>query len=137
MLISMLGWFAVQINLMVATTLGASPSPITSSLVMLAIGSCITLLMYLGCGMGCGAMRRMALISAPLLAIGLFCFFISNAEQPRDPLFSLEWMSGVSLVIGAHIAVLVDLPTFFSACALEERWPNLHNLFVRLCRTFS
>lgn len=110
MLVSMLGWFAVQINLMVATTLGASPSPITSSLVMLAIGSCITLLMY----MGCGAMRRMALISAPLLAIGLLCFFISNAEKPKDPLFfSLEWMSGVSLVIGAHIAVLVDLPTFF------------------------
>lgn len=81
MLVSMLGWFAVQINLMVVTTFGDSSSPILSSFVMLSIGSLITYLMT----MGRGAMRRMALVSAPLLTIGLLIFFVNNARQPKDP----------------------------------------------------
>lgn len=106
MLVSMLGWFAVQMNLMAVTVFGGGPS----ILPMLAMGCTITLLMYLSCQ----AMRNMALMSAPLLAIGILCLLASNPYMLKEPQpLSWEWISGVSLVIGAHIAVLIDLPTFF------------------------
>lgn len=109
MLICMLGWFAVQINLMTK----ALPVGDTKMLTV-SIGSLITLFMYFGYS----AMHRCACLAAPLLGLGLLMFFMTSTFQLSDPpAFSWGWMSGISLVIGAHIAVLVDLPTFFQHAA--------------------
>lgn len=118
LLICLLGWFAVQINLMTTTVLPSTAS--SSQLLTLGIGGSITLLMYLGYA----AMRRIALISAPLLAIGLLCLFINTPHVPHEPLdFSWKGLSGISLVIGAHIAVIMDLPTFFQhARSQKDGW---------------
>lgn len=106
MLVAMLGWFAVQINLMTVTMFGTDPSIFP----MLAMAGFITLFMYLGCQ----AMRNIALMSAPLLTIGMLCLLVGSPNTLGASMpFSWGWISGISLVIGAHIAVLVDLPTFF------------------------
>ncbi len=113
MMLSMLGWFGIQLNVMslslqqLFSMLGIASTPLYLSI---GIGVVLSSVMCLGMK----AIRWLSNISAPLLGLTLLyaaCF--ATGSMPLAEPVTLSWLGGVSLIIGANIAAVIDLPTFF------------------------
>lgn len=109
MVISMMGWFAIQLNVMTLSMKEYLPegSEIYCN-VILGIVMCLFGLR------GMKGLETLSNYSLPILVltIGFAVFFAGDgpAENKVSPVFTF---SGISFVIGAGIGAVVDLPTFF------------------------
>lgn len=113
MILSMLGWFAIQLNVM---SLSAAQlfSELGFSIPLLPLNIGMGLLISLAMCRGMNAMKNLSYMIAPLLAITLFyAAFTAEGVIPTRASLPISWISGLSLVIGANIAAIIDLPTFF------------------------
>jgi purine-cytosine permease-like protein len=113
MMLSMLGWFAIQLNVMSLGVMpllhlaGVAVSPLILSL---SVGLLLTCTMCFGMR----AIKWVSNVSAPLLGLTLLYAVLSaTGSMPLAAPLTLSWLGGVSLVIGANIAAVIDLPTFF------------------------
>ncbi len=113
MIVSMLGWFGIQLNVMslsvdqLLTMIGFA---IPSLYLNVGIGIALSSVMCLGMR----AMKWMSNFSAPLLGLTLlYAVFFTSGSLPMAIPFAMTWLGGVSLIIGANIAAVIDLPTFF------------------------
>jgi cytosine permease len=109
MVVSMVGWFAIQLHLMALSLDELTPFSV-GIWGSLCLGAVMTLL-----GMrGLQGLKRLATISMPLLLLtigfGLTDTSISDLKSIDD--FHLS-TTGVSLVLACSIAAVIDLPTFF------------------------
>lgn len=113
MILSMLGWFGIQLNVMslsAAQLLSGLGFSIPFLPLNIGMGLIISLIMCLGMK----AMKNLSYISAPLLGITLlYAAFSAGGALPSMPTLPISWIAGLSLVIGANIAAVIDLPTFF------------------------
>lgn len=113
MLFSMLGWFGIQLNVMSLSSeqllnrLEVSPPPLFLNIgIGILLGSVMCL--------GMKAMKWLSYFSAPLLGITLlYALFSTRGPVPTADPLTTSWLGGLSLVIGANIAAVIDLPTFF------------------------
>lgn len=111
-MISMMGWFAVQLNMMslslaqIFSFLGVSVNVLLLSVVLGAILSVVMCL-------GMRAVSCLANISTPLLVLTLFyaLFSVEGKMGEASPL-SISWIGGLSFVIGGGISSVIDLPNF-------------------------
>ncbi len=108
MIITMVGWFAIQLNVMVASILPLlSLSPL---LLTIAVGAVLSITM-------CYGMRAISLVAAmasPLLALTLvYIVYSLSGTAPAAAPIEISWLAGLSAVIGSTIGVVIDLPTFF------------------------
>src|SRR5581483_31824 len=113
MILSMLGWFGIQLNVM---SLSAAQlfSGLGFSIPFLPINIGMGLIISLIMCFGMKAMKNLSYISAPLLGITLlYAAFSAGGVIPPITSLPISWVSGLSLVIGANIAAVIDLPTFF------------------------
>ncbi len=113
MIFSMLGWFGIQLNVMTLSAaqlfsgLGHSIPFLTLNIGMGLIISCIMCF-------GMRAMKNLSYICAPLLGLTLlYAAFSAGGVIPSMTSLPISWISGLSLIIGANIAAVIDLPTFF------------------------
>jgi cytosine permease len=113
MIFSMLGWFGIQLNVMslscgqLFNMLGIA---IPYLFLNIGIGIIISCVMCLGMK----AMKGLSYISAPLLGLTLlYAIFSSGGVIPLATPLTISWLGGLSLIIGANIAAVIDLPTFF------------------------
>lgn len=113
MIIAMLGWFSIQLNVMslcveqFLNTLGVT---VPSLFLNVGIGIVLGLFMCLGMK----AMKWMSYFSSPLLGITLlYALFSTQGSFPTSDPLTISWARGLSLIIGANIAAVIDLPTFF------------------------
>ncbi|WP_068471456.1 cytosine permease [Candidatus Protochlamydia phocaeensis] len=109
---SMMGWFAIQLNLMSLGlehfTLKAGlkcPSYLLNAL----LGLVLSLLML----KGIKAVNRLADISLPLLilTVGYALWSVEFEPQENNPSFSI-W-EGLAIILGIELGAVIDLPTFF------------------------
>ncbi len=113
MMVSMLGWFAIQLNIMsLCCQQLFSMLDIQIPYLFLNIGIGILISYVMRFGMK--AMKGLSYITAPLLGLSLLYVIFSSKETlpPPAPL-TLSWVKGLSLIIGANIVAIIDLPTFF------------------------
>lgn len=113
MMLSMLGWFGIQLNVMslscgqLFNMLGIA---IPYLFLNIGIGVIISCVMCLGMK----AMKGLSYVSAPLLGLTLlYAAFSSGGVIPLAAPLDISWLGGLSLIIGANIAAVIDLPTFF------------------------
>lgn len=113
MILSMMGWFGIQLNIITTIvqqlfqTYGMS---LDFTLVNIAFGALLTGVMCFGMK----ALKSLALICAPLLAMTVcYSLYIVTPEETARTFSEFNWMQAISLVIGANIAAVIDLPTFF------------------------
>lgn len=113
MIFSMLGWFGIQLNVMslsgeqLLNMLGVT---IPSLFLNIGIGIVLGSVMCFGMK----AMKWLSYFSAPLLGITLFyALFSAEGSIPMPAPLTISWLGGLSLIIGANIAAVIDLPTFF------------------------
>ncbi len=113
MMLSMLGWFGIQLNIMslscqqLLTMMGIA---IPSLVLNIGIG------LMIGCVMcfGMKGMKWLSYFSAPLLGITLlYAIFSAHGSIPLSAPLTISWLGGLSLIIGGNIAAVIDLPTFF------------------------
>ena len=113
MMLSMLGWFGIQLNVMslcgqqLFNMLG-----IAAPALFLNIGLGIVV----GCIMcfGMKAMKWLSYFATPLLGITLlYATFSTQGSIPLAAPLTISWLGGLSLIVGANIAAVIDLPTFF------------------------
>jgi purine-cytosine permease-like protein len=107
MAITMMVWFAIQLQLMVESVKELIPLPTT--LTIMLVGGLVT---YCAKN-GLAALGRMANLCAPLLALTLI-WSVSQAPTPQLPAIG-AWpnLRGISLVMATAIAMVIDIPTFF------------------------
>lgn len=113
MMLSMLGWFGIQLNVMslsceqLLNILGIS---IPYLFLNIGIGVIISGVMCFGMK----AMTGLSYFSAPLLGLTLlYATFSSKGIIPLADSLTISWIGGGALIIGANIAAVIDLPTFF------------------------
>lgn len=113
MMVSMLGWFGIQLNVMSLSCaqffdmLGIS---VPYLLLNIVIGAIISAVMCFGMK----AMKGLSYVCAPLLGFTLiYAIMTAEGTIPVAEPLSLSWLGGLSLIIGANIAAVVDLPTYF------------------------
>ncbi len=113
MILSMVGWFAIQLNVMslcLGQLLAIGGITIPPLYLNIAIGLLLSCIM----GFGMKAMKLLSNCTAPLLALTLIYALLSaHGIVPPVPPLTISWMGGLSIVIGAAIAAVIDLPTFF------------------------
>lgn len=113
MMFSMLGWFGIQINVMslsCAQFFNMLGIAIPDLFLNIGIGIIISCVMCLGMK----AMKGLSYVSAPLLGLTLlYATFSSGGVIPLAAPLAISWLGGLSLIIGANIAAVIDLPTFF------------------------
>jgi cytosine permease len=113
MILSMLGWFAIQLNVM-AISLAQFFSKSFLSPSFFSFNIAIGLIISCTMCFGMKAMKTLSYISAPLLGLFLLYAVFSADKVPFSITFlPTSWISGLSLVIGVNIAAVIDLPTFF------------------------
>lgn len=109
MVFSMIGWFAIQLNIMTASLAGFMGGEITLILNFL-LGALITLVGI----RGMGSIEALASLSMPFLIITIgYALFSSSSGAPMIPATEALTFSGISLVLASGIAAVIDLPTFF------------------------
>lgn len=112
MMLSMLGWFGIQLNVMsLSSKQLLSEWGISAPFILLNIclGSTLSGIMCFGMS----AMKRLANFIAPVLGITLlYAAFSAKGSIPAAAPLTLSWLGGLSLVVGANIAAVIDLPTF-------------------------
>lgn len=113
MILSMLGWFGIQLNVMSLSAVQLfSGFDLSIPFFALNIGMGIIISCIMCFGMK--AMKNLSYLSAPLLGITLlYAAFSAGGVLPPMTFLPISWVSGLSLVIGANIAAVIDLPTFF------------------------
>jgi purine-cytosine permease-like protein len=113
MIFSMLAWFSIQLNIMgmsLTQLLQEKGVPIAQNWVLLGIGGLLSLWMCLGMQ----GVKWLSNLSIPLLSFTiLYAIFSAEGTFPASPPLALSWLGGISLVVGANIAAVIDLPTFF------------------------
>lgn len=104
MIVSMLAWFGIQLNVM-SQSLSFSSLPCH-----IGMGGLIVLTLLFGMK----AIKNLSYISAPLLLVSLL-YALFSMENLDIAIFQvpLSFGVGLGLVIGANIAAIIDLPTFF------------------------
>lgn len=113
MMFSMLGWFGIQLNVMSLSCeqlLNMFGIATTYHVRNVGIGIIISAVMCLGMK----AMKGLSYFCAPLLGLTLLyatCF--SEGSLPSVAPLTISWLGGLSLIIGANIAAVIDLPTYF------------------------
>lgn len=109
MVFSMIGWFAIQLNIMTSSLAGFVGGEITLVLNIL-LGSLITLVGI----RGMGSIEALASLSMPFLIITIgYALFSSSDGSQIMPATEAFTFSGISLVLASGIAAVIDLPTFF------------------------
>jgi purine-cytosine permease-like protein len=113
MMLSMLGWFAIQLNIMSLSCkqlFDLWGIPIPNFMLNIGLGLLIACVMCFGMQ----AMKGLSYFSAPLLVlILLYATFSIEEPMPTAASFTLSWIAGLSLIVGANIAAVIDLPTYF------------------------
>jgi cytosine permease len=109
MVISMIGWFAIQLNIMTISLSGFIPVE-SSVLCNLGLGIIITLF-----GLrGMNGLETLSRISMPVLILTIgYAVFKAGNKEPLGLENNVLTISGISLVTAAAIAAVVDVPTFF------------------------
>lgn len=109
--ISMLGWFAIQLNMMalsLSDLLGASISVFTANILL-------GVLVTLGCMYGMKSLGILANFCVPLMILtllwALFCAPPPSMMDAQEG--SLIRFEAISLVMTVGIAAVIDMPTFF------------------------
>lgn len=114
MMLSLVGWFAIQLNMMSlsledilrSTYIAASPVSLN-----IFFGILLTALILYGIrGIGVFANLTMPLL---ILTLAYAIFSASKTSTPEHQSYTISYWGGVSLIIGVEIAAVVDLPTFF------------------------
>lgn len=120
MIFSMLGWFAIQLNIMsLSSEQLLNMLGVTVPSLFLNVGIGITLAGVMCFGMK--AMKWLSYFSAPLLGMTLFyALFSTPGTMPMAAPLTISWLGGLSLIVGANIAAVVDLPTFFRHAQSEK-----------------
>ncbi len=106
MVFSMVGWFAIQLNIMTSSVESFKDYNIIFNIVL---GSAITLFGI----RGMSSLMKLATLSMPFLVMTIGYALYSVNDYPmilQNEEFSL---SGISLVLACGIAAVIDLPTFF------------------------
>lgn len=113
MIVSMLGWFGIQLNVMgqsATQLLNLAGFVIPSLFLNIGIGLLLSGIMCFGMR----AMKGLSYVSAPLLGLTLlYALCSAHGTIPAAAPLTLSSLGGLSLVIGATIAAVIDLPTFF------------------------
>jgi cytosine permease len=109
----MLGWFGIQLNVMslslqqLLNMAGIAFSPLVLNISIGIVLSCVMCF-------GMQAIKKLSYFTAPLLGITLlYAVFSAPGYMPIAVPLTISWLGGVSLIIGANIAAVIDLPTFF------------------------
>lgn len=111
MMALMLGWFAIQLNVMVISFLEISKW-MDVPLPPIAATICVGLVLTFFLGAGVSMLKRFACVSSPLLLMVLASSLWdldTNFRQAESCSFPL---GGVSVIIGANMAAVTDLPTY-------------------------
>jgi purine-cytosine permease-like protein len=110
MVANMIGWFAIQLNVMTLSLIELFVSEKTDTgtiAITLAMGTGITLISLFGMQ----ALNRLANMSIPLL-VGTVSYLVCILETKELPL-TITGVGGTSFVIAAAMGVIVDMPTYF------------------------
>jgi purine-cytosine permease-like protein len=117
MMASMLGWFGIQLNVMALCAqqlLNMLGGDVPFLILNIAMGAGITCLMCFGMR----TMKGLSYVSAPLLgATLLYAMVDCQGALPKAELRGASWLGGLSLIVGANIAAVIDLPTYFRHAA--------------------
>ena len=106
MMLSMLGWFGIQVNVM-SLSLTKLGSEVPSLLQNIGIGAIIGSILCFGMR----TIKGLSYMSAPLMCLTLL--YAACRAEGKVPSAALEtWFGGITLVVGANIAAVIDLPTF-------------------------
>lgn len=116
MIVSMIGWFGIQLNMMGEAFSFIFPF-VDAKLASFIFGIGITLLGVLGLK----GLSRFANASVPFLALTIL-FAILNASPDTSKIQDLNfsYLENISLVIAASLAAVIDLPTFFKDAASKK-----------------
>jgi purine-cytosine permease-like protein len=109
MVASMMGWFAIQLNLM---TLGIQEvfEGVPSTVCNLCLGMAVTIAGITGMK----GLERIVNWSMPLLLLTILYALFQKGDATHSSMGAeILTFQGVSLVLAAAIAAVVDLPTFF------------------------
>jgi len=114
MMLSMLGWFGIQLNVMSVSCqqlFNMFGIAVPSLFLHIGIGAALGGIMCLGMQ----AMKWLSYFCAPILGITLlYAIFSTQGSSPSlaAPL-TTSWLGGLSVIVGVNIAAVIDLPTFF------------------------
>ena len=109
MVVSMMGWFAIQLNLMTLGIQEVFPK-VPAGLCNVSLGVAVT---YAGIK-GMRGLEKIVNWSMPLLLITIFyALFLGEPATVQAVDGEVVTFQGISLVLAAAIAAVVDLPTFF------------------------
>ena len=109
MSLAMMGWFAIQLNLMGEGILSVLPFSVPLIVVNLVLGLLITLVSF----KGIKGLNDLSNLSMPILLLTIGYGIYSVRETPPMENNQPLSLGGISLVLAAAIGAVVDLPTFF------------------------
>lgn len=109
MVLSMVGWFAIQLNIM-STSLESFIGSDYNLVINLMLGTLITLVgIY-----GMKSLESLAALSMPVLILTIAYALYSVTDNPAlEAQEEVLTFGGISLVLACGIACIIDLPTFF------------------------
>jgi hypothetical protein len=111
---AMAAWFAIQLHLMALSLQEIVPLSLEVATVLL--GACITY----GVRQGVTALVTIARASMPLLIATLLWALVEAPVPSVDPASEWNSLQGVSLVMAASIALVVDIPTYYRYAASSK-----------------
>lgn len=129
--LSLLGWFAIQINMMslgVVDLLSLEPAnPMVQCTLNICMGALITLVGFFGLR----ALNLFADLSVPLLILTLlYALWTQQGEAKEQVAYSNFSFGGISLVIAVIIGHIFDLPTYFcQARSPRDTWISILIIF--------
>ncbi len=109
MIFSMVGWFAIQLNIM-SSSLESFIGPDFNLVLNLSLGAIITLV-------GIKGMRSLDILASLSMPVLILTIFYALYLASQNPIIANEpeelTFGGISLVLACGIAAIIDLPTFF------------------------
>jgi cytosine permease len=119
MVLVLLGWFAIQLNMMSLSILDLFSIESSRPQWLIACNIALGLLITVVARHGLRVLNIIADVSMPVLIATLaYTFFTTDAKVPHlEPSLSLR---GVSVVIAMAIAIVIDLPTYFRHARTSE-----------------
>jgi len=109
MVLTMMGWFAIQLNIMGQSLLQVSGFPVPQFVVNILFGMLISIVALLGTQ----SLNILANLSMPVLIFTIGYAVFQASHEPMSFQAEPPTFAGVSLVLAAAIGVVVDIPTFF------------------------
>jgi purine-cytosine permease-like protein len=130
MTFSLLGWFAIQVNMMSLGVLDLfsmdSGGTYTASIMNIILGVLITGASFYGIR----GINLLSDISMPLLFITMGYALFTREESVVVPAQTFSF-AGISLVIAMSIAVIIDLPTYFRhAKTCRDAYVSISIIFI-------